>query len=78
MSLLSASRSWSQALRGIMAGPGALLREVCFSKGCRVRALVRQRDDRAEAIAAKGAEVVVGDYANYASFLDALGGVHTA
>jgi hypothetical protein len=70
MSLLSASRSWSQALRGIMAG--------LLSKGFRVRALVRQRDDRAEAIATEGAEVVVGDYAKYASLLDALDGVHTA
>ncbi len=43
-----------------------------------MRALVRRHDDRSAALQAMGAELVVGDYADYASLLAALHGVETA
>lgn len=63
---------------GRQGGTGRAVMRSLISKGFRVRAFVRQRDDRAEAVAKEGAEVVVGDYADYASLLKALNGVHTA
>jgi NAD(P)-dependent dehydrogenase (short-subunit alcohol dehydrogenase family) len=62
---------------GRHGGTGRAVARSLISKGFRVRALVRQRDRRAEAVAAEGAEVVVGDYANYGSLLDALDGVRS-
>jgi NAD(P)H dehydrogenase (quinone) len=63
---------------GRHGGTGRAVARSLISKGFRVRALVRQRHHRAEAVAAEGAEVVVGDYANYGSLLDALDGVRSA
>ena len=56
---------------GNVGGIGRTLTKLLLDKGHRVRAMVRRQDERAEALAALGAEVVVGD------LLD-LGAVHAA
>jgi NAD(P)H dehydrogenase (quinone) len=63
---------------GRHGGTGRAVARSLIARGFRVRVLVRQRDDRAAAVGAEGADTVVGDYANYASLLDALDGVRSA
>jgi NAD(P)H dehydrogenase (quinone) len=63
---------------GQQGGSGRQVVKDLIAQGLRVRALVRKLDDRAEAIRALGAEIVVGDYANYQSLLAALEDVKAA
>jgi NAD(P)H dehydrogenase (quinone) len=57
-------------------GHGAI-REL-LTLGHRVRAMVRSLDERSEALKALGAELVVGEYANFSSLNEALEGVAAA
>jgi uncharacterized protein YbjT (DUF2867 family) len=63
---------------GRNGGTGRAVVQVLCDRGLPVRALVRQRDERAEALDSLGAQVVVGDFADYGSLLAALDGVTTA
>jgi NAD(P)H dehydrogenase (quinone) len=63
---------------GRHGGSGRAVAQSLIAKGFRVRALVRKMDERAEAVAADGAELALGDYADYASLLRALDGVSSA
>jgi uncharacterized protein YbjT (DUF2867 family) len=48
------------------------------TRGLPVRALVRRIDDRSETLSAMGIDVVVGNFADYASLVAALEGVESA
>jgi uncharacterized protein YbjT (DUF2867 family) len=63
---------------GRHGGTGQYLTRLLVAAGAPVRALVRTRDARSEALAALGAEVVVGDFADLESLKAALGGVTAA
>jgi NAD(P)H dehydrogenase (quinone) len=63
---------------GRHGGTGRAVARSLIARGLRVRALVRKMDGRADAIAAEGAELVIADYADYASLLRALDGVRHA
>ncbi len=63
---------------GRQGGTGRVVLEELVAAGKTVRALVRAIDDRAEHIRKLGAEVVVGDFADYASLNRALEGVASA
>ena len=59
---------------GRIGGVGGEVVEILRSKGLPVRALVRTEDDRAEALRATGAEVVVGDLTRAEDVARALDG----
>ncbi len=63
---------------GRQGGTGRGVAKWLIERGYRVRTLVRKRDERAEYLGRLGAEVVVGDYADYASLLVALEDVESA
>ena len=63
---------------GRQGGTGRGVAKWLIERGYRVRRLVRKRDERAEYLGRLGAEVVVGDYADYASLLVALEDVESA
>ena len=60
--------------RGPVGGVGGLVVESLRRRGLPVRALVRREDERAEALRATGAEVVVGDLTRPADVGRALAG----
>src|SRR6516225_11019192 len=59
---------------GRIGGVGGEVVDILRSKGLPVRALVRTDDDRAEALRATGAEVVVGDLTRAEDVARALDG----
>src|SRR5580700_535279 len=59
---------------GRIGGVGPEVVDILRSKGLPVRALVRTDDDRAEALRAAGAEVVVGDLTRAEDVARAMGG----
>ena len=59
---------------GNVGGVGRTLTRLLLDKGHRVRAMVRRQDARAEALAALGAEVVVGDLLDLTSLHAAMAG----
>ena len=59
---------------GRVGGVGGTVVEALRRRGLPVRALVRREDERAEALRATGAEVVVGDLTRAADVLRALAG----
>lgn len=63
---------------GRLGGTGGHVVTELLRRGVPVRALVRRIDERSEALRDRGTDIVVGDFADYASLLDALDGVHTA
>jgi uncharacterized protein YbjT (DUF2867 family) len=63
---------------GRQGGSGRAVAERLIEGGRRVRALVRALDERADVLEKMGAEIVVGDFANYESLLAALDGVKSA
>ena len=63
---------------GRVGGTGGHVAAELLRRGLPVRAMVHRIDERSEALQASGIEVVVGDFANYASLLTALDGVHAA
>jgi uncharacterized protein YbjT (DUF2867 family) len=50
---------------GRQGGSGRAVAERLIESGRRVRALVRALDERADVLEKMGAEIVVGDFANY-------------
>ena len=63
---------------GRMGGTGRHVAAELLKRGLPVRALVRRIDERSEALQAMGIQMVVGDFADYASLLAALEGVEAA
>ena len=63
---------------GRHGGTGASVARQLLKVGIPVRALVRQRDDRAKSLEELGAEVVVGDLHDRRSLIPALDGTFTA
>jgi uncharacterized protein YbjT (DUF2867 family) len=63
---------------GRHGGTGAYVARQLLKLGMPVRALVRQRDDRARSLEELGAEVVVGDLHDRRSLIPALDGTFTA
>jgi uncharacterized protein YbjT (DUF2867 family) len=63
---------------GRVGGIGRHVAAELLKRRLPVRALVRRLDDRSEALEAMGIQVVVGDFANYASLLAALEGIEAA
>lgn len=63
---------------GRQGGSGRAVVEALIERGLEVRAMVRRLDDRAEALSALGAQVVVGDFSDRASLVAALDGVVSA
>ncbi len=63
---------------GRVGGTGRHVAAELLARGLPVRALVHGLDDRSEALHAMGIDVVVGDFADYASLLSALEGVEAA
>jgi uncharacterized protein YbjT (DUF2867 family) len=63
---------------GRQGASGRAVVERLLSKGRRVRAMVRTRDERASVLEKAGAEIVVGDFADYASLCSAVEGVRSA
>src|ERR1700722_11336895 len=63
---------------GRQGGTGLAAAAYLVKRGRSVRALVRSIDERAEALRDLGIEIVVGDYGNYRSLVDALDGVEAA
>ena len=63
---------------GRHGGTGAYAARQLLKVGIPVRALVRQRDDRAKSLEELGAEVVVGDLHDRRSLIPALEGTVTA
>jgi len=63
---------------GRHGGTGAYVARQLLKLGMPVRALVRQRDDRARSLEELGAEVVVGDLHDRRSLIPALEGTFTA
>jgi NAD(P)H dehydrogenase (quinone) len=63
---------------GRQGGSGRAVVKALIESGHRVRALVRRLDERATALETLGAELSVGDYADYASLLKALDGIESA
>jgi NAD(P)H dehydrogenase (quinone) len=63
---------------GRQGGSGRAVLKGLLERGLPVRALVRIIDERAEALRSLGAEVVLGDFMDYASLLAALRGVKSA
>jgi uncharacterized protein YbjT (DUF2867 family) len=59
-------------------GTGQDLARLLIASGVQVRALVRTQDERAKALAAMRAEVVVGDFGDLESLKRALDGVTAA
>ena len=59
---------------GQLGGVGRAVTELLLGRGLRVRALVRRDDDRADALRAAGAEVVVGDLLDPADVFRAVSG----
>jgi NAD(P)-dependent dehydrogenase (short-subunit alcohol dehydrogenase family) len=59
---------------GAVGGIGRNLSEFLLASGCKVRALVRREDERAEALRQLGAEVVKGDLTDLASMHQAIEG----
>ena len=59
---------------GAVGGIGRNLSEFLLAKGCKVRALVRREDGRAEALRRLGAEVLEGDLTDLASMHRAVKG----
>ncbi len=59
---------------GNVGGIGRTLTKLLLDKGHRVRAMVRRQDERAEALAALGAEVMVGDLLDLESMHAAIEG----
>jgi NAD(P)H dehydrogenase (quinone) len=59
-------------------GSGRAVLKSLIDRRFPVRALVRVVDERAEDLRRLGAQIVVGDYANYASLLAALENVESA
>src|SRR4051812_46148306 len=59
---------------GRVGGVGGLVVEALRRRGLPVRALVRREDERAAALRAAGADVVVGDLTRPGDVLRALGG----
>jgi NAD(P)H dehydrogenase (quinone) len=60
---------------GTQGGSGRAVVETLVQRGRSVRALVRSLDQRTDVLKKIGAEVVVGDFMQYASVVDALNGV---
>jgi NAD(P)H dehydrogenase (quinone) len=68
-------------ITGATGGVGGIGRHVAaelVKRGQPVKALVRRRDERSEALQAMGIDPVVGDFADYASLLAALEDVEAA
>ena len=63
---------------GRVGGTGRHVAAELLSRGLRVRAMVRRFDERSEELRGMGIEVVIGDFADYASILAALDGIETA
>jgi uncharacterized protein YbjT (DUF2867 family) len=63
---------------GRVGGTGRHVATRLLDRGVPVRALVHRFDERSEALQALGIEVVVGDFADYASLLAALEDVEAA
>jgi uncharacterized protein YbjT (DUF2867 family) len=63
---------------GRIGGTGRHVAAELLKRGLPVRALVRRIDDRSEALQAMGIQIVVGDFADYASLLAALEDVEAA
>src|ERR1700722_1803150 len=63
---------------GRQGGTGRGVAKWLIENGYPVRALARKREERAEALEPFGAEVVIGDYADYLSLLAALENVESA
>jgi uncharacterized protein YbjT (DUF2867 family) len=63
---------------GRHGGTGQHLVRLLIASGVRVRALVRTQDERAKALAAMGAEAVVGDFGDLEGLKRALDGVTAA
>ena len=63
---------------GRIGGTGRHVAAELLKRGLPVRALVRRLDERSEALQAMGIQVVVGDFADYASLLAALEDVEAA
>jgi uncharacterized protein YbjT (DUF2867 family) len=59
---------------GAVGGIGRTVTELLLAKGYKVRALVRQEDERAESLRALGAEVMQGDLTDLASMHRAIDG----
>ena len=63
---------------GRVGGIGRHIATELLKTGLPVRALVHRLDDRSEALQAMGIQIVVGDFADYASLLSALEDVEAA
>lgn len=63
---------------GRHGGTGGVVAEQLIKQGFSVRAFVRRLDERAERLREVGAEIVVGDFADYPSLTAALEGVKAA
>jgi NAD(P)H dehydrogenase (quinone) len=63
---------------GRVGGTGRHVATELLSRGRPVRAVVRRSDARSEELRGMGIEVVIGDFADYASILAALDGVEAA
>jgi uncharacterized protein YbjT (DUF2867 family) len=63
---------------GRIGGIGRHVAAELVKRGLPVRALVRRLDERSEALQTKGIQIVVGDFADYASLLAALDGIEAA
>ncbi|GAA3098030.1 NmrA family NAD(P)-binding protein [Pseudonocardia yunnanensis] len=63
---------------GRVGGTGRHVAAELLSRGLPVRAVVRRFDERSEELRGMGIEVVIGDFADYASILAALDGVEAA
>jgi NAD(P)H dehydrogenase (quinone) len=63
---------------GRVGGTGRHVAAELLSRGLPVRAMVRRFDERSEELRGMGIEVVIGDFADYASLLAALDGIEAA
>jgi uncharacterized protein YbjT (DUF2867 family) len=63
---------------GRVGGTGRHVAAELVGRGLLVRALVRRLDRRSEDLRAMGIEVVIGDFADYASLVAALDGIEAA
>jgi uncharacterized protein YbjT (DUF2867 family) len=62
---------------GRLGGVGRTVTELLLKQGTAVRAMVRNEDDRAQALRDLGAEVVLGDLLDLDSIHRAVAGCHT-
>lgn len=63
---------------GTHGGSGRAVVEELLRRGLPVRAMARRRDERSEALAECGADVVIGDFADVTTLSEAVDGIRTA